>query len=388
MSIPFAFSEAGALGGIFILVFLALVSTHAAHLLVVSKIYCAKFGLLQGRDKTGNYETIAYCAFGKIGFYIVIALVFTLTFLTCVAYLILIGDSFAPLIRHWISSDILLAERHVIVILSAICLLPICMLKSLSALRFSSLFGILSALFITLAVSIRFFEKGIASSVAISGDGLGFLTTVAVLGVSFLCHFNISQTHAELKTATQSRVSDIFNLTFGFSAAVYLTFGLVGYLQFGSTVSENIFKSYPDSDNLINIARLMFVFLMFTSFPLLAFPCRTALDQLIFGNRPWERSRQIVEACFIISNALICALFIPNVLVVWGFIGSTVAVAILFLLPPLFYLKLRPAPVQLSETSVQSGQMEDVENDFDELEVRIELLCYCVLCYCVLCVFF
>lgn len=52
----------------------------------------------------------------------------------------------------------------------------------------------------------------------------------------------------------------------------------------------------------------------------------------------WPR---VLHAALITSTALVSAVFIPGVQIVWTFMGSTVAVLIAYILPAVFYLRIK-----------------------------------------------
>ena len=47
-----------------------------------------------------------------------------------------------------------------------------------------------------------------------------------------------------------------------------------GYLIFGGGIQANILNNFSQTDNVMNIARVMFAVNMFTTFPLECFVCR------------------------------------------------------------------------------------------------------------------
>merc|ERR1712194_467219 len=55
----------------------------------------------------------------------------------------------------------------------------------------------------------------------------------------------------------------------------------------------------------------------------------------------FSRRGRMLQAAIINLTALVSAIFIPGVQIVWTFMGSTVACVISYILPTLFYLKIK-----------------------------------------------
>ena len=105
-----------------------------------------------------------------------------------------------------------------------------------------------------------------------------------------------------------------------------------------------------------NAGRVGLMGTLLCSFPLLTHPCRDALVRLVAGTcyrkRPaaaevlrealWGRFACSLLVC---GTALVIATAVGNVVVIWSFAGSTTSILISYLLPSLFYLKLRKGPV-------------------------------------------
>lgn len=90
LSLPFAFAKMGIIVGPLLLFTCAILSEYSISLL----IKCAR---MSGAE---SYEQVASSAFGKNSKIVTTLLIFILTFICCVAYIILMGDMWGPLVSY------------------------------------------------------------------------------------------------------------------------------------------------------------------------------------------------------------------------------------------------------------------------------------------------
>ena len=62
-------------------------------------------------------------------------------------------------------------------------------------------------------------------------------------------------------------------------------------------------------------------------------------------DRPWSRTRSVIEAACLMTTAVFVASHIPRIVELWSFVGSILASVSMFVLPGIFYLKLRRRPI-------------------------------------------
>jgi hypothetical protein len=121
---------------------------------------------------------------------------------------------------------------------------------------------------------------------------------------------------------------------------------LAGYLDFLSVLltplGGNILNLYLQSDVVIDVGRAGLLGTIVMSFPLLTHPARDLFNELILSKTCWYRDticRHVLVTIFIVGMSLVVACVTPNIVVVWSVLGSTVAILIAFVFPPLMYLK-------------------------------------------------
>lgn len=112
-----------------------------------------------------------------------------------VAYLVTLGDIVTPLGQIYFGAGSVLAERWVLMTISCGCvMLPLSLLKDISSLQFSSILGVLSIIFLVVAVSIRSLMIACANGLpegiswAINLDnGPNFMLSVPIVMFAFTC---------------------------------------------------------------------------------------------------------------------------------------------------------------------------------------------------------
>ena len=231
----------------------------------------------------------------------------------------------------------------------------------------------------------------------------GTLHALPIFCVSFLCHFNVVSTHTQLHAPSRGRVSAVMRQTVGLCSVLYLFVGILGYLHRLGETKGDVLQNFAPGDVVINCGRFALALVLFFSLPLLVLPCREALlrliswgdgqetapaaggaagsslaqggalhslqqplmegggEPLIEDMRATHRVRRAARlACSraaarlseyrplragiavgVLLSATCGALFVPDIVTVWALLGSSVAVLVAFILPALFYLRIR-----------------------------------------------
>lgn len=396
LSMPYAFSKSGYALGTAILLTLGILSAFGLILLKKSRHICVQRGY-----SVKNYEDLSFVAFGPRAQQLTTVILFLLTFLVGTAYLILITDQMDPVGKVLCGEHCILRNRSVVQIAVSFLVFPVCLLRTLRSLRFTSVLGVFCVVYVTGSImfrSIQFTqERKVADSVHIESVKLGgsVFLSVSLMAVSYVCHFNFLPVYRELKDQSSANVNKIVFFTLAIAFTLYECTGLFGYLRFGAGVSDDILKDFPSDDTLIIIGRVSVALTLMSTFPLNVNPCRAALDRLLFPHghvaaptklpvvstksmldippdqiptspgdvlqreragswsaAPVEFAESPRNSLFflfiytaetfaIVSLALFMALVIPKVSLVWSFYGATVSILIVFIFPPVLYVRLR-----------------------------------------------
>lgn len=368
LSLPFAFQQGGFIMTSLILLAVLMASTHGAFLIINSKRYC------QGKIK--NVEDVAKIAFGNKGKILTQVVIIVTLFLCSVAYWILITDQIEPIIVLLCGPHSFWSKKIIILTIPMIVIFPITLLKSLSALRFTSVLSVMCVVFLSGVVIFKSIKNDIGGPVGNPSNPVqwwpqdfgGLLTAIAISGLTFSCHFNILPMHGELQHQTRANKRIILYTAMALTYVLNLLVSFFGFFQFRQYIDQDITRNYRHDDFLVNIGRVALALTLLLSFPLLIFPCRAVINRLIWRiesktllqSQPStapsrshlsnatrtgpSRVMWLLETGLLVFLGYILAYYIPQVAMVWGFVGAIGTTIMIYILPPAFYLRVRIHP--------------------------------------------
>jgi amino acid permease len=123
-----------------------------------------------------------------------------------VAYLVTLGDIITPLGELCFGMESIFAQRWVLMTISCgTIMLPLSMMKDISSLQFSSILGVLSIIFLVVAVAIRSImyasTNGIPDDISWTIDlsrGPDFMLSVPIVMFAFTCQVGFCSAHAAM----------------------------------------------------------------------------------------------------------------------------------------------------------------------------------------------
>ena len=219
----------------------------------------------------------------------------TVVFMTACAglsYSIIIGDMFSGVAKLAGATGALASSNTWILALSAFVLLPLALLRDLSALAIGSVIGTAGTCYTALFVFLRlldgsyspggkFFEAIAASSQPLFAApsaarpllNSGAFVLLSMLASAYLAHYNAPKFYDELQAPKDgSSKLKSFNLVclgaFGAAAVLMGSIMCGGFLTFGSNAQGLILNNYATSDPLAFIARLGIGMSIIFSYPL------------------------------------------------------------------------------------------------------------------------
>lgn len=180
-------------------------------------------------------------------------------------------------------------------------LLPLCLLKDMSKLRFSSIFGVLSLLFVMIIIIIQtpvyyanYLEKKEQKDLNLPDinvfdfmkgiKNLYFFKGSATIFYSFTCHIAAFPILKGLKDNVNRRIQKVFSRSLILDAIIYLLIGICGYLTSPVDTPDLIIerkKLEGSSDNLMLIGRILFLFTLLMKIPASYISFRITFLQLI-----------------------------------------------------------------------------------------------------------
>ncbi|XP_053551674.1 sodium-coupled neutral amino acid transporter 3 [Bombina bombina] len=95
-------------------------------------------------------------------------------------------------------------------------------------------------------------------------------------------------------------------------------------------------------DTLMLCVRLAVLVAVTLTVPVVLFPIRRAIQQLIFPGKDFRWWRHIVIAICLLVAVNILVIFVPSIRDIFGVIGATSAPSLIFILPSIFYIRIVP----------------------------------------------
>eukprot|EP00890_Picochlorum_soloecismus_P000649 jgi/Picsp_1/1585/NSC_05063-R1_sodium-coupled neutral amino acid transporter 7 len=379
LSFPFAFKCAGLVGGVSLLVGVAVMQ-------------CFTLYVLSGwADRTGTktYGELVKTSLGNRASFFLNVSMSVYLFGSGVAYMLIIGDSFTSLWRMCLKltfmrnekkaamQDVWWASRNfVICVVSTVTVLPVCLKKSLSdsaavsMLNFVAFLAIIGCLvmysILALMKSPRPFEN--VAMMPPSMDAM--MKAVSISVFCFQCHAQVIAVYNEMMDVPSKvpfyfkylfrdpkrddgsdeddrRSSKIFLMTEVIITAIALTavgYALVGvpaYLAFPTKVQSNVFNTFDQDEPVMQFARGIVGLLQIASYPVNHFPARAAIGDIVgtlVGQQPSGYAFIYVETLLFFGLNLLIAMYVTDLGAVFEIIGGTCGSIIILGMPSLLLL--------------------------------------------------
>lgn len=272
IGMPFAMGECGLVGGTLLIVCVAVLVGRSVTMLI-------ECGVREGHL---DYEDLAMHLLGKAGYYSALMSMFLFAFGAQVAYLIIIGDTI-PMLAN--------ANREIVIGMVALfVVLPLCLLKDMTHLSYTSLAAILfDLIIIVIVVSVApdaAQRQGIEPSLT---DGTGTLTYfsprlfagIGTLSFAFVCMHNSFIVYRSLRERTEENWRKVAFGSVGFCLCLAFTFGLSGYLAFGNQVQGDVLNNFLLPRASIDWARGLLATCMIFVYPMEMFVSRHCAISLL-----------------------------------------------------------------------------------------------------------
>ncbi|XP_028910460.1 sodium-coupled neutral amino acid transporter 2 [Ornithorhynchus anatinus] len=166
---------------------------------------------------------------------------------------------------------------------------------------------------------------------------------VPILTFSFVCHPAILPIYEELKGRSRRRMMNVSKISFFAMFLMYLLAALFGYLTFYGNVEPELLHTYSavmGADILLLIVRLAVLMAVTLTVPVVIFPIRSSIIQLLCAAKDFSWWRHILITVSILSFTNVLVIFVPTIRDIFGFIGASAAAMLIFILPSAFYIKL------------------------------------------------
>ncbi|XP_077578195.1 sodium-coupled neutral amino acid transporter 3-like [Stigmatopora nigra] len=379
LGLAFAMSNTGILLFITLLVFIAILSAYSIHLLLKSA------GVVGIRA----YEQLGNRAFGPPG-KILAGSIITVHNIGAMSSYLFIVKSELPLViqaflgRHENTGEWFLNGNYLIIIVSAAIILPLALMKQLGYLGYTSGFSLSCMVFFLISVIYKKFnipcpledsylnETLIADNNTITEVAEDFCDaklftmnsqtayTIPILAFAFVCHPEVLPIYTELRDPTKKRMQNVANISILAMFVMYLLTALFGYLTFFGAVESELLHTYirvDPLDVLILCVRLAVLVAVTLTVPVVLFPIRRAILQILCPDKPFHWARHIAIALSLLIVVNLLVIFVPSIRDIFGIIGATSAPSLIFILPGIFYIRIVPKDQEplLSRPKIQAA---------------------------------
>jgi amino acid permease len=311
LSLPYAFRHTGIILGIIYIILIALASNFSIYILISASRRAHFFHLENNNNGNGNinsnvntrekptiginsYEELAYTAFGSKARILTLVLMLCLIYLAAMAYLILMRDLLAPLIQFGCGVILTPLQRSIALWLAVVSILPLCCMRSMNSLRFTSVISVSAMMILAVVICFRSIDRNFVQHkfdseaiLWVNTDISASLYAFPIISVAYLCHFNVLPLHSELQAPSRKRVRTFINWVIILCTTIYTVIGIFGYLFALNLTDGNILNNFHSDDHLITIGRLGLLFTIIFSFPLLILPARNTSNRLLIMAQQW-----------------------------------------------------------------------------------------------------
>ncbi|XP_051758040.1 sodium-coupled neutral amino acid transporter 3 [Ctenopharyngodon idella] len=358
LGLAYAMANTGIILFVFLLITIAVLSAYSIHL------------LLKSAEVVGirAYEQLGNRAFGIPG-KVLAACVITLHNIGAMSsYLFIVKIELPHIIQGLFGlpdnySAWFVDGKYLIIIVSVGVILPLAFMKRIGYLGYTSGFSLSCMVFFLISVIYKKFVT--ECPVEHSSNGT-FLTesiynssantceaklitanpetafTIPIMAFAFVCHPEVLPIYTELKDPSKKRMQNVANISILAMFVMYLLTAIFGYLTFYGKVESELLDMYSRTDTLMLCVRLAVLVAVTLTVPVVLFPIRRAILQLLFANEPFSWVRHISIAVCLLFFVNLLVIFVPSIRDIFGFIGATSAPSLIFILPGIFYIYIIP----------------------------------------------
>ncbi|CAL1606666.1 unnamed protein product [Knipowitschia caucasica] len=359
LGLAFAMSNTGIILFIILLILIAILSAYSIHLLLKSA------GVVGIRA----YEQLGNRAFGAPGKIVAASIITVHNIGAMSSYLFIVKSELPLVIQAFLgktenTGEWFLNGNYLIIIVSICIILPLALMKQLGYLGYTSGFSLSCMVFFLISVIYKKFNipcpledshsnQSNTPAPVLEGfcDAKMFTInsqtayTIPILAFAFVCHPEVLPIYTELRKPNKKRMQMIANISILAMFGMYLLTAIFGYLTFFGAVESELLHTYNHVDPLdvlVLCVRLAVLVAVTLTVPVVLFPIRRAIQQILFPEKPFHWARHIIIAFCLLFIVNLLVIFVPSIRDIFGIIGATSAPSLIFILPGIFYIRIVP----------------------------------------------
>jgi len=333
------------------------VHTHFSFVLLRDGITAAHLSTFLALSKTQGLwsrtigETTTYCVDSMIAI---------MCLAVSVIYSGILGDVATPLLTQAGLSNRHNSRATNILAITLTLLLPMSLVKNLSALAFTSILGFSAILYTVFFILVRALDGSytIGSGKFVTDGVLELLPTfqkstvwncdftslilTANMSLAYIANYNAPSFYRELKDTSNERFRKMVVISFGLLVILYVITMAAGYSTFGDACQGNILLNCHPDDILSNLGRVATWFSILFGFPLVMSGAREGLigtaSSMGLPQLGSDRNHFGLVAS-LLALVTIISCFVEDVSLVVGLTGAAMGSFIVYLCPAIIYTK-------------------------------------------------
>ncbi|XP_070802926.1 sodium-coupled neutral amino acid symporter 1 [Pituophis catenifer annectens] len=355
LGLAFALANTGIVLFMLLLISVTLLSIYSINLLLA----CAK--------ETGCmvYEKLGEQVFGTPGKIIVFGSTSLQNTGAMLSYLFIVKNELPAAIKFLMGEgDTFVAwyvdGRVLVVAVTFLIILPLCLLKNLGYLGYTSGFSLTCMIFFLIVVIYKKFQLSCpfldrnATDATFSNFSFGteacrpkYVTfnsksvyALPTIAFAFVCHPSVLPIYSELKDHSQKRMQMVTKISFFAMFVMYFLTAIFGYLTFYESVQSDLLHKYQNKDDILVLTvRVAVIVAVILTVPVLFFTVRSSIFELARKTK-FHLCQHIVVTLILLMIINLLVIFIPSMKDIFGVVGTTSANMLIFILPSSLYLKI------------------------------------------------
>ncbi|XP_068132693.1 sodium-coupled neutral amino acid symporter 1 [Hyperolius riggenbachi] len=354
LGLAFALANTGIVLFVMLLISVTLLSIYSINL------------LLKCSQETGCmvYEKLGEQVFGAPGRILVFGSTSLQNIGAMLSYLFIVKNELPNVLKYMLGMEEnvtswYLDGRFLVVVVTILIILPLCLLKNLGYLGYTSGFSLTCMVFFLIVVIYNKFKipcpLGIVNGTSDSeynatteemctAKYVTFNSKTAyalpTLAFAFVCHPSVLPIYSELRDRSHKKMQLVSYASFFAMFVMYLLTAVFGYLTFYDGVRSELLNTYSNQkDVLILTVRLAVITAVILTVPVLFFTVRSSLFELAQKTK-YNFWQHLVVTIVLLTFIDLLVIFIPSLKDIFGAIGATSANMLIFILPSALYLKI------------------------------------------------